>query len=82
MNLRERLSQQIKAHREYRGMSQAELARRLGVHWTTTCRWEQDPSINQSRVPTFDVLEQIAEVLECDPADLLQDPTLTWKEAS
>lgn len=49
--------------RELRGMSQAELARRVGVTRSTACRWEGDRGKAGTNTPKMRHVERIAKVL-------------------
>lgn len=59
-------SDNLKAARQARAISQEELASRLHVVRQTVSKWEQGRS-----VPDADTLVRISEVLECDVATLL-----------
>ncbi len=65
----------IKDWREYRGLTQEQLAERVGVRNTTISRWElYHPDKKDTRAPS--VLEQLvlSEALGIEPADLHRDP--------
>ena len=53
------MGQQIKAMRRFRGMTQANLADKLGVEYQTVQAWERG-----TRNPKFETLQKIAEALE------------------
>ena len=53
------MGQQIKAMRRFRGMTQANLADKLGVEYQTVQAWECG-----TRNPKFETLQKIAEALE------------------
>lgn len=57
--------------RKARGMSQAELARILGVTKMAVSRWE-----NGLTIPTSDKLPSIAALMKCDVTDLYADDVL------
>lgn len=61
----------IRARRKARGISQAELARRLGVAAMSVSQWEQGEAM-----PTADKLPTIAAVLECEIRELYDDELL------
>lgn len=63
--LRWRLRNRIAFYREVQGLTQAELAARLGVTATTVARWEMD--LNQ---PAPAVVGRLARALRCRPRDL------------
>ena len=48
------------------GFTQTQLAERLGVTQLTVSRWE-----NEGRIPRRPMLYKLAEMLSCDPRDLL-----------
>lgn len=65
----------IKEWREFRGLTQEQLAERVGVRNTTISRWElYHPDKKDTRAPS--VLEQLvlSEALDIEPADLHRDP--------
>lgn len=68
---RKRLRHFIKEWREYRGLTQEQVADRIGVSATTFGR------IEGSKVPyNQDFLEEAAYALQCEPGDLLHvNPT-------
>ena len=63
------LSENIKALRKAKGLSQQELAERLHVVRQTVSKWEQGLS-----VPDADLLVRLAEALEVTVAELLGTP--------
>ena len=63
-----RLVLRIREWRERRGMTQAELARRVGVRQATISRLETE----ESRRIELDVLDRLAQALQCEPGDLLE----------
>jgi putative transcriptional regulator len=63
-----RLILTIRKWRERRGMTQAELARRVGVRQATISRLETE----DSRRIELDVLDALARALHCEPGDLLE----------
>jgi putative transcriptional regulator len=63
-----RLILTIRKWRERRGLSQAELAKRVGVRQATISRLETE----DSRRIELDVLDALARALRCEPADLLE----------
>jgi transcriptional regulator with XRE-family HTH domain len=61
----------LKEWRKFRGLSQDKLAERLGVHKGDISNWEKG-----KRRYNQDLLEQLADALQCEPADLImRDPT-------
>lgn len=48
------------------GLTQAQLAQKLGVTWLTISRWE-----HEVRNPRRPMLRKLAEALGCEPRDLL-----------
>ncbi len=58
----------IREWRERRGMTQAQLAERVGVRQATI----SDLETGQSRRIELDLLDRLARALRCKPADLLQ----------
>ena len=48
------------------GLTQTQLAERLGVTQLTVSRWE-----NEGRIPRRPMLYKLAEMLACEPRDLL-----------
>lgn len=56
----------IKAIRDKRGISQREMARRMGVHPSVYNRFE-----NGTRTPNTGTIVKIADILGVDPAELL-----------
>ena len=57
----------IREWRERRGMTQAQLAERVGVRQATI----SDLETGQSRRIELDLLDRLARALRCKPADLL-----------
>lgn len=64
----ERFPKVLKAKRQRRNITQVDLANRVGVQWNTISRLEFG-----NRRPSFDLLEAIANALECRVADLLPE---------
>lgn len=61
----------IKEWRKHRGLSQEQLAERLGVSRPQITKFEKN-----TRQPDLAELEVLAEILRCEPADLImRDPT-------
>lgn len=61
----------IKEWRKFRGLNQEQLADRLGISRPQVSKWEK-----HTRQPDLTELEALAEILRCEPADLLmRDPT-------
>lgn len=58
----------IQAIRISRGMSQTELAKRIGVGRSTVAMWESG-----ERSPNLDMLDTLADVLECCPSAIYED---------
>lgn len=58
----------IRMKREAAGISQSELARRLGLDSTTVNKWEAGASL-----PRLGNLIAMAGVLQCPPGELLDD---------
>ncbi len=58
----------LREWREKRGLTQAELARRVGVRQATISRLETE----ESRRIELDVLDRLLRVLRCKPNDLLR----------
>lgn len=58
----------IRMKREAAGISQSELARRLGLDSTTVNKWEAGASL-----PRLGNLIALAGVLQCPPGELLDD---------
>lgn len=56
----------IARHRIAAGLTQTQLAERLGVTQLTISRWE-----NEGRIPRRPTLYKLAEMLACEPRDLL-----------
>ena len=56
----------IKKMREQRGLSQGQLADKIGVAQQHISRWE-----NGKHRPSVDVLIKIAEILNCNISDLI-----------
>lgn len=84
MPIRPRRKWFLKEWRKFRGLSQERLADRLGVHKGDISNLE-----NGKRRYNQDVLEALADALECEPADLImRDPTdpeafwTLWEQAS
>ena len=55
---------------ERAGMSERELARRLGVHHVTVCRWARRDGIGSMSLRTA---ESVARALGCRVADLFDE---------
>lgn len=64
-SLRTRLRSRVALCREARGLTQAELAERLGVSKTTVARWETDGTR-----PAPAMIGLLARTLRCRPGDL------------
>lgn len=61
----------LKEWRKYRGLSQEKLAARVGIHKGDISNYEKG-----KRRYNQDLLEALADALECEPADLImRDPT-------
>lgn len=60
------IGNRIRKYRELRGMSQKELAERIGVSNSRVSNWEQ--GINR---PDADILAQLCRVLNVSPSELL-----------
>jgi transcriptional regulator with XRE-family HTH domain len=73
----QRLRTYIKEWRKFRGLTLAQLSDRLAVEETVEISDGQLSRIERSQQPySQDLLEAIARVLRCEPADLLmRDPT-------
>ena len=61
------LGEYLRAARERAGMSQRQLANRVGIHNSYLARLENGETVN----PAADLLQRIADVLEISSADLL-----------
>lgn len=59
----------IRELREARGMTQGELAERMGVDRTGVNKWESEVALPRARQ-----LPQLAEVLGCSISELFEDP--------
>lgn len=59
----------IKSRRLELGLTQSELATRLGVDQTAVCQWENGVGPKRSRLP------EVANALECSVAELLREDT-------
>lgn len=59
------IGKRIKHFRESKGMSQNELAEKIGVHYTSIFKWE-----NESRVPKEKNIQKIANILGVNYLDL------------
>ena len=62
--------ERIKAARKAAGLTQEELAKRLGVPFQSISQWERD-----KRLPKYETLEKIAAAIGCDIMDLIYDET-------
>jgi transcriptional regulator with XRE-family HTH domain len=69
------VGERIRAAREAKGWSQAELAAGLGVTVTTISRWERGTA-----VPQRSVLRTLSRALDCSP-ELSSDPVSTPRPA-
>lgn len=58
----------IKAMREANGLTQAELAKKIGVNQTAISQWEHGTA-----KPRSDKLPVLAKILKCSIDDLFQD---------
>ena len=58
------VGQNIKKARKKAGMTQKELAQKLGLSFQSIAQWEND-----LRNPKVETLRKIANALECDPAE-------------
>ena len=58
----------IKELREKNGILQKELADMMGVNYVSVSKWE-----NGKTYPTGENLRRLAEILHCEPEDILQD---------
>ena len=67
MRLKEARNISIKSRRLELGMTQSELATKLGVDQTAVCQWENGVGPKRSR------LSQVAEALDCSVAELLRE---------
>lgn len=67
----------LKERRQKAGLSQEELASRIGVEKSTISKWEKGTTS-----PTIDRLQHVADVLGCDLVELLIDsvPARTERE--
>jgi transcriptional regulator with XRE-family HTH domain len=63
----------IKEWRKSRGLTQVQLANRLGVESATVSRWESPTSPQKAR-PNDQVMAAIAESLGIEPEDLYHHP--------
>lgn len=61
-----KLSEQIRKRRKAKGLTQSELATKLGVQTTTVSMWETG-----LRTPNIKTLMRLSEVLNCTLNDLL-----------
>lgn len=59
---------QIKNYRLKAGLTQAELAERMGVHQTAVAQWEKGQA-----APTASKLPMLAAVLSCSISELFND---------
>ena len=66
----------IREHREAKGLTQEQLADRLGVTKGAVSRWEAKPrkAQEQRRIPDINVLAAIAEALGIHTEDLYHPP--------
>jgi len=64
--------ERLKIHRERLGVSQAELARRLGIHRSVCSRLEGD-----ERSPNLSTIERICSALGISVAEFFAEITLT-----
>lgn len=63
------LGQRIRAERNRNGITQAELAQRVGVKTNTISQWETG-----KRAPGYEALDQLAAALNCTPSALIESP--------
>ena len=61
------LGQRIRAERTRIGLTQAQLAQKIGVKTNTISQWETG-----KRAPGYDALEQLSAALNCTPSSLLE----------
>lgn len=61
----------IAQRREFLGMSQVDLANKVGVTKASVCRWESGDISNMKR----DKIQKLAEALRISPLELLNDET-------
>ena len=57
----------IKALREEKGISQMELAKKVGVSHTTVRNWDH----GRTGLEVFDLVARLCEALDCHPRDLM-----------
>ncbi|MCM1330025.1 MAG: helix-turn-helix domain-containing protein [Ruminococcus sp.] len=62
------IGKSVAKYREAKGFNQQELADRVHVTQATIARLEKD-----TKIPSFEIMAQIAEVLECSLDDLHGD---------
>ncbi|HET7510791.1 MAG TPA: helix-turn-helix transcriptional regulator [Solirubrobacterales bacterium] len=72
MSLNERFSANLRRAREAAGMTQAELSRRVEVHPSHVCFWE-----NGRRMPRLDTLVKLVSVLDCRADELIEG--MVWR---
>lgn len=68
--LQERFQQRLGAMLAEKGMSQSELARRMGVPHSQVHKY-----LKGAHSPGLDMLERFCTALECDPFDLIGEKT-------
>ena len=69
------LGEKIRYYRQIKGLTQEELANRIGVSPQSIHRWEKE-----ARSPTAKYLNKIAQTLEVSPITLLEDPLPTFSK--
>lgn len=72
MSLNERFSANLRRAREAAGMTQAELSRRVEVHPSHVCFWE-----NGRRMPRLDTVVKLVSALDCRADELIEG--MVWR---
>lgn len=72
MSLKQRFSANLRRAREAAGLTKAELSRRVEVHPTHVCFWE-----NGKRMPRLDTLVKLVSVLEVSADELIEG--MAWR---